>query len=128
MKTLITSLLFALSVAGSSTSFAQDHNSILNGADLTTQTTVLPVNDGKVDVVVGKTDRQLSIQIVDQQGRTLASKSVKNLASPSRYRFDLNELPDGVYELVITEGGHRQVSDIVLDTHTTDTYRTITLS
>ncbi|MBD2753277.1 hypothetical protein [Spirosoma validum] len=127
MKTLITSLLFALAIAGSSISFAQDGNAL---ADLTpiTQTTVRPVLNGKVDVVVGKTDSNLLIEVVDQQGRTLANKSINKQVVPSRIRFDLRELPDGVYELVITEGNTRQVSDIVLNTHTSATYRTVTMS
>lgn len=130
MKTLLISSLLALSVAMSSTSFAQDGKVPVNTPSLTgkTQTVVRPVTNGKFDVLVGETDGNLLIQVVDQHGRTLSSKPVYKQESNTRIRFDLNELPDGVYEVVITEGGNRQVKDIVLDTHTSATYRTITLS
>lgn len=130
MKTLVTSLLVALSVAVSSISFAQAGKPVTNMSDSTpkTQTAIRPVKDGNVDVVIGKTDGNLLIQITDQQGRTLASKPIYKQELTSRIRFNLNELPDGVYELVITEGTNRQVQDIFLNTHTSDTYRTITMS
>ena len=130
MKTLLISSLLAFSVAMSSTSFAHDNNIPIGKPEVPakTQTIIRPVTNGKFDVVVGKTDGSLLIQVVDQQGRTLSSKPVYKQESATRIRFDLNELPDGIYEVVITEGSNRQVKDIVLNTHTSATYRTITLS
>lgn len=87
--------------------------------------TIQPTTNGKVDVVVGETDGHLSIQVVDQQGHTLSKRAVYKQESNTRIRFDLSGLPDGVYQLVITEGTSRQTNAIVLNTQSSDTYRTI---
>ena len=123
-------MLIALSVATSSISFAQADHGLVNSPDAPEkmQTMVLPAKNGKVDVVIGKIANNLLIQVVDQQGKTLSSKPVTKQDSNTRFRFDLNELPDGIYEVVITEGSNRQVKDVVLDTHTSASYRTVTLS
>ncbi|GAB3032644.1 T9SS type A sorting domain-containing protein [Spirosoma pulveris] len=126
MKTLATSLLIAASLTISATGFAQDTHSVTTPQK--TPMTIQPTQSGKIDVVIGKTDGHLSIDVVDQQGRTLSHKAVYKQDSNSRIRFDLSELPDGVYQLIVTEGTSRQTNAIVLNTQTSDTYRTITLS
>ncbi|ADB36698.1 T9SS type A sorting domain-containing protein [Spirosoma linguale] len=123
MKTLATSLLIAASLTFSATGFAQ--NSQSTATTPKTPMTIQPTTNGKVDVVVGETDGHLSIQVVDQQGHTLSKRAVYKQESNTRIRFDLSGLPDGVYQLVITEGTSRQTNAIVLNTQSSDTYRTI---
>lgn len=123
MKTLATSLLIAASLIVSATGFAQ--NSQSTATTPKTPMTIQPTTNGKVDVVVGETDGHLSIQVVDQQGHTLSKRAVYKEESNTRIRFDLSELPDGVYQLVVTEGTSRQTNAIVLNTQSADTYRTI---
>ncbi|MCX6217831.1 T9SS type A sorting domain-containing protein [Spirosoma sp.] len=126
MKTLATSLLIAASLTFSATGFAQHSQS--TAITPKTPTTIQPTTNGKVDVVVGETDGHLSIQVVDQQGHTLSKRAVYKQESNTRIRFDLSALPDGVYQLVITEGTSRQTNAIVLNTQSADTYRTIKIS
>ncbi|SOD78716.1 hypothetical protein [Spirosoma fluviale] len=126
MKTLATSLLIAAILTFSATGFAQDSHSATTAQK--TPLTIQPTQNGKVDVVLGKTDGHLSIDVVDKQGRTLSHRVVYKQDSNTRIRFDLSELPDGVYELIVTEGANRQTNAIVLNTQWADTYRIITLS
>jgi hypothetical protein len=45
----------------------------------------------------------------------------------TRTRFDLNQLPDGAYQVILIEGDNQQVKDIELNTQDAETLRTVSL-
>ena len=128
MKTLIASLLITLTV--SFTSFAQSTGSSLSPVTSgETQFSVVSLNSGKIDVTVLKSDtKKLVVQLVDKNGLVLASQSIKKQVMVTRTRFDLKELPDGVYHVELKEGTTTQIKDIKLNTLDAETIRTISLT
>ena len=130
MKTLIASVIISFVAAFSSASFAQGSNS---GSFKSTQTeetrfAVYALKTGKIDVAIEKpAGEKLLIQVIDQHGFTLASKEIGKNSPITRTRFDMNSLPDGVYQVVVTEGSEKQVKEIVLNTTYSDSFRTINM-
>ena len=131
MKTLFASLLIACSVVISSSSFAQTKlDPIAKSIPAeSTQFLVVTLNTGKIDVTVLKSEvKKLTVQVVDSKGKTLVSQSIGKYYSSTRTRFDLSELPDGIYHVELIDGNTKQVKDIQINTHNTETLRTVSLT
>ena len=129
MKTLICSIIFAATFTLSSATFAQTNNRSVTTKtqEEKTQLFIQSLNTGKVDVTIQKPEHEnVRIQLLDARGTQLASKMITKRNAISRTRFDLNALPDGVYKIVVGEGSDRQIKDVILDTHQSDSYRTVT--
>lgn len=72
---------------------------------------------GKIDVTIKKSEgKNMQIRLTDQTGKTLASVTVKN-DEDTRTRFDLSNLTDGEYEVVITDGTNKVIKPITLNTN-----------
>ena len=129
MKRLISSLVIAAAVAMSSASFAQNNHTF--GVSKETSDVnfeVKSIVEGKIDVTVMKNKGEsLSIKLTDTNGNTLATKALDKNDPASRVRFNMNELPNGIYHVVITEGTFKETKEVILDTHNVDSYRTITM-
>lgn len=127
MKTLIASVLLTVSMAVSSNGFAQT-NSASAAQNDDTKFSVVTGKNGKIDVTVVKSDgKTVSVKVVDKSGHTLASKMISKGNEATRTRFDLNQLPDGAYQVILIEGDNQQVKDIELNTQNTETLRTVSL-
>lgn len=128
MKTLISSLVIAAAVAMSSASFAQsNHTFSVSKETKDVNFEVKSIVEGKIDVTVMKNKGEsLSIKLTDTNGNTLATKALDKNDPASRVRFNLNELPNGIYHVVITEGTFKETKEVILDTQNVD-YRTITM-
>jgi hypothetical protein len=127
MKKLIASVFIAFVAIMNSVSFAQD---IPAPKPSTSQSEVKfyvrPWATGKIDVTIVKSQgEELTIQVIDEQGNKLASKSINKKDQFSQTRFDLNELPDGVYRIVALEGSSRQVKEVILNTTVSESARTV---
>jgi hypothetical protein len=129
MKTLVTSLVIAATVALSSASFAQNKNTFSVSKEMKdVQFQVNSIMQGKIDVTVLKNKGEsLSVKLTDTNGNTLAVKSLDKNDPTSRVRFNMNELPNGIYHVVVTEGAFKETKEVILDTHNVDSYRTITM-
>ncbi|MFC5410742.1 T9SS type A sorting domain-containing protein [Larkinella bovis] len=126
MKTLNTSLLLTLLGLISSASFAQDGTLSMPYSDERMQTTVLPLKNSRFEVTVRNAEGKNSlIRLIDKDGKVLVRKPI---TSNARIRFNIAALPDGIYQVVVTEGTTTYTKDIFLDTTTSVAYRTITLS
>jgi type IV pilus biogenesis protein CpaD/CtpE len=129
MKTLIASVLLTCSLALSSTGFAKSHtgtsSTVSEGVE--TKFWVVTSINGKIDVNVIKAEKQVSLKVVDQLGNTLASQTIGKGASATRTRFDLSELPDGSYKVILIDGNHQEVKDIELNTQSAETQRVVSL-
>jgi len=78
---------------------------------------------GKIDVTIKKSEgKNMIIRLTDQTGKTLASVTVKN-DEDTRTRFDLSNLTDGDYEVVITDGTNKFIKPITLDTNDSRTVK-----
>jgi hypothetical protein len=82
---------------------------------------------GKIDVNIIKAEKEVSVKVVDQFGHTLVTQIIAKDAAASRTRFDLSQLPDGSYKVILVDGNHREVKDIELNTQTTETQRVVSL-
>ena len=129
MKTLIASVLLTCSLALSSNGFAQSETATANVIPGETETRfwVVSTENGKIDVNVIKSDKAVSLNVIDQTGRTLASKSIKKSDNATRTRFDLSQLPDGSYKVVLIDGKHKEVKAIELNTQTSEAHRVVSL-
>lgn len=131
MKTLIASVLLTASIAISSASFAQSTAGVTAAANQVevAKLFVENVNTGKIDVLVFKSEpKNATVALLDQHGNTLAIKSIARKTTATRTRFDLNALPDGAYKVILLEGGNKIVKDIILNTQTKETVRTVSVS
>lgn len=129
MKTLIASMLLTCSLALSSTGYAQSETAASNAIAGETQTRfwVVPTGNGTIDVKVIKDEKAVSLNVIDELGRTLASKSIKKSDNATSTRFDLSQLPDGSYKVVLIDGKHKEIKTIELNTQTTEAQRIVSL-
>ncbi|NIJ52852.1 hypothetical protein [Dyadobacter arcticus] len=129
MKTLIASVLLTCSLALSSTGFAKadtgTSTSVSDGVQ--TKFWVVTTIKGKIDVNVIKAEKEVSLKVVDEFGHTLASQTIAKDAAATRTRFDLSDLPDGAYKVILIDGNHKEVKDIELNTQTSETQRIVSL-
>lgn len=129
MKTLIASLLLTASLAFSSTGYAKPGTvaSNLEAKEEKTRFWVVTTTNGKIEVNVIKAEKEVSVNIIDQLGYTLASKTIEKDDAATRTRFDLSELPDGTYKVVLIDGKHKEVKSIELNTRSVEAQRIVSL-
>ncbi|WP_159471660.1 T9SS type A sorting domain-containing protein [Dyadobacter sp. 3J3] len=122
MKTPTLFLSAAFSLLLSVNSFAGIAKSTDSAIEAENQIAITSPVSGKIDVMIKKSDgKNRSIRVVDENGNTLVSITVKNYED-TRTRFDLNNLTDGDYQVMVTDGTTTVVKPITLDTHD---YRTV---
>jgi len=103
MKTLITTLALALSLV--TVTMAQT-----NVVDRPTkvsryQTGIYTTATGKLQVAVDKqAGGTVAIQLKDATGNVLFTRQIPKYETQYRNRFDLSQLPDGTYEVELTNG------------------------
>ena len=129
MKTLIASLFLSASLAFSSTGYAQSETaaSSLAGEGTETRFWVVTTANGKIEVNVIKAEKEVSVNVVDQFGHTLASKVIDKEDPATRTKFDLSQLPDGSYKVVLIDGKHKEVKNIELNTRSVEAQRVVSV-
>lgn len=120
MKKILFSLAIVLAIGISSESFA-NHTftsaTQLKDSDPIRAQVRVRSESMKLDVFVEPAENdQVKISLLDAEGRTLATKRVRNSDSVGGIRFDVSDLKDGIYQVEITDGTTRQVEDVVLAT------------
>ena len=116
MKTLVASLLIAMSTA----SFADPATNPTAPASFQSSVYVSASHDIRVAVDKEKS-HTVQVKILNEEGRVMANTSVGKKTSQYRASFNVNELPDGHYQLVITDGTAVETHAIDLTTKTPTT-------
>ena len=123
MKTLIKPLLvaFALSFVTVSASLA-DANPIGRRATVATyKASVYPTIQGKLQIALNKeTGGMVYVQLKDAAGQVLFSQQVGKNETASRLRLNLSDLPDGAYQVEISNGVDTTIHNVKLATQKPD--------
>ncbi|GAA4467451.1 hypothetical protein GCM10023189_51140 [Nibrella saemangeumensis] len=121
MKIFIASALFALvSVSSTVTAIAADDHSkpAKPKATAAYQSSMYVVaNTTKMAIAVDKeAGAAIYIKIMDEKGNVLTSQQLDKKDTNFRGRFDMSELKDGKYQVVITNGTDETKKEITLST------------
>jgi len=122
MKTLVSSFLIALFATVSTVSFARidDRAPRESKAAAAFKVGVYPsVESTKLNVLIAKEKgADISVQLRNEQGYILATQWVSRKETNCRLRFDLSELEDGKYQVVVSDGATKTVKEMNLATKT----------
>lgn len=127
MKTALASVLFAIGVSISTVSLASTPR---DNAPFQSSVVAFP-STMKVDVIVQNPEgSNVTIRLVDKLGVVQATQKLNKHEKALRTRFDISDLADGVYHIVVTDGASTQTQEINVSTNTPTpvTYRTISIS
>lgn len=107
MKTLLTTLFIAASLTVTSISATQAKNGpARKPAQVASyQSGLYTTAEGKLSVALDKqTGGTIDIRLLNQEGKSLYDQQIGKNQTSARLRLDLSELPDGAYQLVISNG------------------------
>ncbi|MFC5409036.1 T9SS type A sorting domain-containing protein [Larkinella bovis] len=115
MKTFISSVLVALAVSASTVTFA---NADKEKKAATYQVGMYPSAEAaKVNVMVAKEKgTALDVLLIDTNGTILATQRLGKNETTTRTRFDLSDLQDGSYKVVVSDGASKIVKEVNLQT------------
>ncbi|MFD1141253.1 T9SS type A sorting domain-containing protein [Larkinella insperata] len=115
MKTFISSVLVALALSTSTATFANNDN---EKTATSYQVGLYPsVETAKINVMVAKEKgTTLDVALLDGQGTVLATHRLTKNETSTRTRFDLNQLQDGVYTIVVSDGSSKVSKEVNLQT------------
>ncbi len=118
MKTIIKSLFFALSVSVL-TSFAAlgEGNPERPATAASFKSGVYTTTQGKLSIALDKqTGGTVDVRLKNSEGAIVYSKRLSKNESTCRMRLDMSELPDGAYQLEITNGVEMTKQNVTLST------------
>ncbi|MBD2757003.1 T9SS type A sorting domain-containing protein [Spirosoma validum] len=124
MKTLIKSLALALTVsfATSAATFANPNPGGRTAAVASYQSSVYTTINGKLSIALDKqTVGAVDVRLKNDKGDVLYSQHLGKKESQYRTRLNLSELPDGAYEVEITNGVDKTTHKLTLSTKTPTT-------
>ncbi len=111
MNTLVAFLLMAFSPTADSAANSD--------APASFQSSVYASSTHSLRVAVDKDQRHVvAVELLDEQGHVLCKQFVAKKISTYRARFDLNDLPNGHYQVVITDGAAIKTRSVDLTTQT----------
>ncbi|MGA0558787.1 hypothetical protein ACO2Q8_19165 [Larkinella sp. VNQ87] len=115
MKSFISSVLVALAVSASTVTFANTDNEKTGTAY---QVGLYPSSESaKVNVIVAKEKgTALDVVLLDRSGVILATYHLNKNETTTRTRFDMSELQDGTYQVVVSDGASKVVKEVNLQT------------
>ncbi|MFD1140250.1 T9SS type A sorting domain-containing protein [Larkinella insperata] len=120
MKTFAKTLLVALTVAFTSFNAAQaeSHKPIGQPKNVATfQTSMYTTQEGKVQIALNKqTGGTVVVRLLDQAGKEIFTQPVGKRLTKARLRLDVSGLPDGVYQVEITNGVETTTQELKLAT------------
>lgn len=123
MKTLLKPLLvaFSLGLVTLSASVADANPIGRRTAAATYKASVYPTIQGKLQIALDKeTGGTVVVQSKDKEGQVLFSQHVGKNETTSRLRLNLSELPDGAYQVEITNGVDTTTHSVKLSTQKPD--------
>lgn len=119
MKTLIKPLLiaFSLGLVTLSTTWAESNPIGRRATVATYKASIYPTIQGKLQIALNKeTGGAVVVQLKDKEGTVLFSQYVGKSETTSRLRLNLSELPDGAYQVEITNGVDTITHNVKLST------------
>ena len=119
MKTLISSLVIALSltVATFSASFANANPGKNPAIVARYQTSMYTTTEGKLQIAVDKeATGAVDIQFVNAQGKVLFAQRMTKKEKMARLRLTINDLPDGAYQVRVTNNVEVTTHSVTLST------------
>lgn len=131
MKTLSKSLLvaFLLTLTSVSVTKADVYMSFVHPKKpVTFQSSLFTTTEGKLRIALNKqTGGTVQIQIVNRAGAEVFSKQIGKNRQNARLQLDVRNLPDGVYQVSITNGVETTTQELTLATtpQVTATHRLI---
>ena len=122
MKTLIKSLAFALSlgVVTSAATFAETNPvGIIRATTAAAyQTGIFTTATGKLQIALDKqTGGAIDIRLKNAEGNVVYRQHVGKNESKFRTRLNMDELPDGVYQVEVTNGVETTTHAVTLSTN-----------
>ncbi|RRB00700.1 hypothetical protein [Larkinella rosea] len=117
MKSFITSAFVALAISASAFTFANSDNT---KTGTSYQVGLYPsLEAAKVNVMVAKEKgADLNVLLLDGKGFVLATYKLDKNETTTRTRFDLSQLEDGEYKIVVSDGASKIVKEVNLQTKT----------
>jgi hypothetical protein len=120
MKTLIKSLLvaFTLTVITFSASIAKSHKPIGKPKNAATfKSSMYTNNEGKVQIAVQKqTGGKVEVRLTNSAGKEFFVQQVGKRQEAARLSLDVSALPDGVYQVTISNGIETTTQGLTLAT------------
>ncbi|GAB3914878.1 hypothetical protein GCM10028803_60940 [Larkinella knui] len=120
MKTLIKSLLvaFTLTAVTFSTSWAESNKPIGKPKNAVAfQSSMYTTNAGKVQIAVNKqTGGKVEVRLTNSAGKEVFVQSIGKRQEAARLRLDVSALPDGVYQVAISNGVETTTQELTLAT------------
>ncbi|RRB06743.1 T9SS type A sorting domain-containing protein [Larkinella rosea] len=120
MKTLIKSLLvaFTLTAVTFSASVAETSNPARKPKNAAAfQSSLFTTIDGKVQIAVQKeTGGTVEIRLTNHAGQAFFVQQVGKRQEAARFRLDVSSLPDGVYQVAISNGVDTATQELTLAT------------
>lgn len=107
MKTLLTPLFVAASliVASFSTAHAESDPARRPSQAASYQSGLYTTAEGKLSIALDKqTGGTVAVRFVNQTGQVLFDQQIGKRQTTARLRLDLSDLPDGAYQVVISNG------------------------
>lgn len=116
MKTIFNTLLVALTLTAASFNTVQaDPNRPKKAAAF--QTGIYTTTEGKLQVAVQKeATSPVLVHLVNAKGEHVFSQRMSKRQEAIRLRLDMRDLPDGVYQLVISNGVETTTKEVTLTT------------
>lgn len=118
MKTLLTSLFIAAVLAFGNTAPALAGNQPKPSAPVHSyQSSLYTDAEGKLRVAVDKlVGGIVEIRLVDTNGKHYFVQRVGRQQRMARLKMNINDLPDGAYQVVITDGVNTKINKITIAT------------
>ncbi|RCR66727.1 T9SS type A sorting domain-containing protein [Larkinella punicea] len=120
MKTLSKSLLVAFLLTLTSVSFAKADvymSFVHPKKPVTFQSSLFTTTEGKLRIALNKqTGGAVQVRIVNRAGAEVFSKQIGKNRQNARLQLDVRNLPDGVYQVSITNGVDTTTQELTLAT------------
>ncbi|GAB3314538.1 hypothetical protein GCM10027299_02760 [Larkinella ripae] len=116
MKTIFNTLLVALTLTAASFNAAVASPKEPKKA-AAFQSGIFTTIDGKLQIAVQKeTTSTVMVQLLDQKGNAVYYQKIGKRQDAIRYKFDVSNLPDGVYQVSISNGVETTTKEVTLAT------------
>ena len=137
MKTIAQTLLAALLLAAPALATTANATAVNRADEPTANATITTTNAFRMAVYAGakpmiinvvvekQTAKSMTVRVIDHTGATLQEQTIGRQQGNFRYRFDLSELADGTYSVVVTSGTDRSSHPVTITTPTAE--RTLTV-
>lgn len=118
MKTLLNSLLLTafLTLSTHALTRADDQPTTKTTKSATFQSGLYTTSEGKLNIALTKQKGgAVDVRLVNRRGHVLFDELIGKRQTSVRMRLDLSELPDGDYELIISNGQQVNVHTLKLN-------------